>query len=143
MMADVYLTILDLHPHSFGAVVAHAADEASLPMVVHCTAGKDRTGVAAALLLAALGVDDEAIAADYELSTEFHSRARIAAVRPQLDAAGIEFERVEAYFLAPRAVIAATLDGLRKRYGGVEAYLTGPAGLAPETVDKLRTLLLN
>lgn len=143
MMADVYLTILELHPHSFGAVVARAADEASLPMVVHCTAGKDRTGVAAALLLAVLGVDDETIATDYELSTEFQSRARIAAVRPQLDAAGIEFEKVEAYFLAPRAVIAATLDGLRSRYGGVEAYLTGAAGLAPKTVDRLRTLLLN
>src|SRR5205823_13347586 len=71
-MAGVYLTILDLHPDSFGTVVARAADESRLPMVVHCTAGKDRTGVASALVLAALGVDDETIAADYELSTELH-----------------------------------------------------------------------
>jgi len=142
MMADVYLTVLDLHPDSFGAVVGHAADAASLPMVVHCTAGKDRTGVAAALLLAALGVDEETIAADYELSSEFHSRARIAAVRPQLEAAGIEFTKVEAYFEAPRAVMTATLDGLRERYGGVKEYLTGPAGLAPATLDKLPGLLL-
>ena len=142
MMADVYLTILDLHPDSFGAVVAHAADPASLPMVVHCTAGKDRTGVASALLLAALGVDDETIAADYELSNEFQAYARVAAVRPQLDAAGVEFAKVEAYFLAPRAVIAATLKGLRERYGGVEEYLTGHAGLVPATLDKLRDLLL-
>jgi protein-tyrosine phosphatase len=143
MMADVYLTILDLHPDSFGTVVAYAADPASLPMVVHCTAGKDRTGVASALLLGALGVDDETIAADYGLSDEFQARARIAAVRPQLDAAGIEFAKVEAYFQAPRAVIAATLDGLRERYGGVGEYLTERAGLAPATLDKLRALLLN
>lgn len=143
MMADVYLTILDLHPDSFGTVVAHAADPASLPMVVHCTAGKDRTGVASALLLAALGVDDDTIAADYELSTEFQARARVDAVRPQLDAAGIQFEKVEAYFLAPRAVIAATLDGLRERYGGVGGYLTGHAGLHRATLDKLRDALLN
>ena len=143
MMAEVYLTILELHPDSFGAVVAHAADPASLPMIVHCTAGKDRTGVASALLLAALGVGDEAIAADYELTNEFQASARIAAVRPQLDAAGIDFAKVEAYFLAPQAVIAATLGGLRERYGGVEAYLTGPAGISPATLDKLRTTMLN
>jgi protein-tyrosine phosphatase len=143
MMADVYLTILDLHPDSFGTVVARAADPASLPMVVHCTAGKDRTGVASAVLLAALGVDDDTIAADYELSTEFQARARVDAVRPQLDAAGIRFEKVEAYFLAPRAVIAATLDGLRERYGGVGGYLTGHAGLHRATLDKLRDALLN
>jgi protein-tyrosine phosphatase len=142
MMADVYLTILDLHPDSFGAVVAHAADPACLPMVVHCTAGKDRTGVASALLLAALGVDDHTIAADYELSTEFESHARIAAVRPKLDAAGVDFAKVEAYFLAQRAVIATTLEGLRERYGGVEDYLMGHAGLSPATLDKLRDLLL-
>jgi protein-tyrosine phosphatase len=143
MMADVYLSILDLHPDSFGAVVAHAADPASLPMVVHCTAGKDRTGVASALLLAALGVDDRTIAADYELSTEFQARARVEEVRPQLDAAGIRFEKVEAYFLAPRAVIAATIDGLRERYGGVDKYLTERAGIPTATLDKLRALLLN
>jgi protein-tyrosine phosphatase len=143
MMADVYLTILELHPDSFGAVVGHAADATSLPMVVHCTAGKDRTGVASALLLAALGVDEETIAADYELSNEFQAAARVAVVRPQLDAAGIEFAKVEAYFMAPRAVIAATLDGLRERYGGVEKYLTAHAGLAPETLDKLRVNLLD
>jgi protein-tyrosine phosphatase len=143
MMADVYLTILELHPDSFGAVVGHAADAASLPMVVHCTAGKDRTGVASALVLAALGVDEETIAADYELSNEFQARARVAVVRPQLDAAGIEFAKVEAYFMAPRAVITATLDGLRERYGGVEKYLTGHGGLAPETLDRLRVNLLD
>jgi protein-tyrosine phosphatase len=142
-MAGVYLTILDLHPDSFGAVVSHAGDAASLPMVVHCTAGKDRTGVASALLLAALGVDDETIAADYELSNEFQAHARVAAVRPQLDAAGVQFEKVEAYFLAPREVIVATLEGLRERYGGVGEYLTGHARLAPATLDKLRNLLLN
>ena len=45
--------------------------------------------------------------------------------------------------MAPRAVIAATLDGLRERYGGVEEYLTGHAGLAPETLDRLRANLLD
>lgn len=143
MMAGVYVTILELHPDAFGAVVAGAAEEANLPMVIHCTAGKDRTGVASALLLATLGVDDDTIAADYELSTEFQARGRIAAIRPQLDAAGIEFAKVEAYFLAPAAVITDTLRAVRRRWGGVDQYLTGPGGLSAKTLDRLRTLLLN
>jgi protein-tyrosine phosphatase len=63
-MAAVYEELLDGHPRTFGAVVARASEPASLPMVVHCTAGKDRTGIAAALILAALGVDEEAILDD-------------------------------------------------------------------------------
>ena len=65
-------------------------------MVVHCTAGKDRTGVASALLLAALGVGDETITAVNALSSEFQDRAHVAVVRPQLGAAAIEFAKVEA-----------------------------------------------
>ena len=142
-MADVYLTILRLHADSFGTVVARAAAAENLPMVVHCTAGKDRTGVASALLLAVLGVDDEAIAADYELSTQYHSVARIAEVRPRLEAAGVDFRKVEAFWSAPRAVMAATLAGLRAAHGSVDAYLTGPAGVAPATLDALRDGLLD
>jgi protein-tyrosine phosphatase len=142
-MAGVYLTILGLHPDSFGEVVRRATDPGSLPMVVHCTAGKDRTGVACALVLGALGVDDDTIASDYELTTEYHSLAKIAQVRPQLEAVGIEFEKVEAYWAAPRAVMAATLAGVHERWGGIEGYLRGPAELSAKALDKLRVNLLD
>jgi protein-tyrosine phosphatase len=142
-MADVYLTILDLHADSFGSVVAHAADSANLPMIVHCTAGKDRTGVACALLLAALGVRESAILEDYELSTRYHSERKIAAVRPKLEAVGVDFAKVETFFSAPRAVMEATLTGLRARCGSVEGYLTGPAGVPPAALRALRQLLLD
>ena len=142
-MASVYMMVLDLHADSFATVIERAAEPDSLPMIVHCTAGKDRTGVASALLLAALGVDDEAIEADYELTTEFHSQTRIAEVRPKLEAIGIDFAKVEAYWAAPRAVMAATLAALRDRHGGIEGYLTGHAGVAAETLDRLRASLLD
>jgi protein-tyrosine phosphatase len=142
-MAGVYLTILGLHPDSFGEVVRRATDPGSLPMVVHCTAGKDRTGVACALVLGALGVDDDTIASDYELTTEYHSLAKIAQVRPQLEAVGIEFETVEAYWAAPRAVMVATLAGVHERWGGIEGYLRGPAELSAKALDKLRVNLLD
>jgi protein-tyrosine phosphatase len=142
-MADVYLTILELHADSFGTVVAQAAEAGNLPMVVHCTAGKDRTGVASALLLGALGVEDDAIVDDYELTTRYHSAAWITKVRPQLEAAGVEFSKVEAYFTATRPIMRKMLAGLRARYGSMDEYLTGTAGLTPATLDSLRRLLLN
>jgi protein-tyrosine phosphatase len=142
MMADVYATVLELHADSFGAVVAHAADPANLAMIVHCTAGKDRTGLASALILAALGVDEETVLADFELTAQYYSAAKIAEVRPQLEAAGIDFSKVETYFGASPAVMAATLAGLRARHGSIEAYLTGHAGVPSAAIDALRDQLL-
>ncbi len=141
-MAGVYATILRVHPDTFGTVVARAADPARLAMVVHCTAGKDRTGVASALILAALGADDEAILDDYELSHHYHSAPRMAEVRPRLEAVGVEFARVEAFFGVSRAVMAHTLADLRATYGSVEEYLTGPAGLDASVLTSLRDQLL-
>jgi protein-tyrosine phosphatase len=142
MMAEIYTTILELHADSFGAVVSHAADPAGLPMIVHCTAGKDRTGVASALILASLGVEEETILADFELTAEYYSAAKIAEVRPRLEAAGIDFAKVETYFGASPAVMEATLAELCARHGSVESYLTGPAGVAPATLGALREQLL-
>jgi protein-tyrosine phosphatase len=141
-MADVYTTILELHADSFGAVVTHAADPASLPMIVHCTAGKDRTGVASALILAALRAEEETILADFELNAEYYSAAKIAEVRSQLEAAGIDLAKVETYFGASPAVMAAMLADLRARHGSVEGYLMGPAGVAAATIAALRDQLV-
>ena len=141
-MAGVYITILELHAASFGAVVTLAADAESLPMIVHCTAGKDRTGVASALILAAVGVEEDTILADFELTAEYYSADMIAEVRPRLEAAGIDFAKVETYFGASPAVMAATLAELRARHGSVERYLTGPAGVSSATIAALRDELL-
>lgn len=141
-MAEIYLEILEQYPAVWGEVVGRAASEENLPLVVHCTAGKDRTGVASALILACLGVEEAEIVADYELSQPFYSAALIARVKPRLEAKGVEFAKVESYFAASGAVMAATLDGIRGHYGGVEAYLTDRAGIAPARFDSLRARLL-
>jgi protein-tyrosine phosphatase len=143
VMAEVYSTLLEAYADTFGTIVRYAADRANHAMVVHCTAGKDRTGVASALLLAALGVDDKSIVDDYELTTRFHSEPRLAELRPQLEAVGVDLARVETFFTAPRAVMELTLAGLRETWGSVESYLTGPAGVTGATLDALRAALLD
>ena len=141
-MAEIYLEILEEYPAVWRELVGRAGSEQSLPLVVHCTAGKDRTGVASALILAALGVEDGDIVSDYELSHDLYSAALIASVRPRLEAKGVEFARVENYFAASAAVMEATLAGIGDRYGGVERYLIERAGLAPGRLDSLRKRLL-
>lgn len=107
------------------------------PAVVHCAAGKDRTGIAVAVLLAAAGVDRGDIVADY-LATE----ERLAQVRARLlqrpayrSRGSSSFQRLSA------APILAVLSVLDDHPGGVEGFLTAQGATADE-LDRWRTILL-
>jgi protein-tyrosine phosphatase len=141
-MAQMYVDMLRDGATTFGRVLSHLAEEAWLPALFHCTAGKDRTGISAALLLSVLGVSESVILDDYELSTLYRSNKRIEELRPAIEAAGVDVEKVRPFLSARRPVMEATLRHLAGDYGGVEAYLVGPAGVPAGTLDRLRELLL-
>ena len=65
---QAYLDILNNAPPSYRKILLHLANEPSKPLIVHCTAGKDRTGVICALVLSLCGVDDEVVAHEYSLT---------------------------------------------------------------------------
>ena len=73
VMRDSYRNYVRYNTPSFRALFAHLLEDRA-PLVIHCTAGKDRTGFACALILHALGVPDEAIAEDYLLTNRFYRR---------------------------------------------------------------------
>jgi protein-tyrosine phosphatase len=139
---DAYIGMLQEGAPTFGRLLTHLTEDDGLPALFHCAAGKDRTGIAAALLLSVLGVDEDVILDDYELSTHYRSNRRIEALRPQLEAAGVDVEKVRPFLSARRPVLEATLRHLDDAHGGVEPYLTGPAGMSSATLDGLRDLLL-
>lgn len=56
-------------PESYGTILRHLANEPEKPFIIHCTAGKDRTGVLCALILSLCGVSDEVIANEYALTS--------------------------------------------------------------------------
>ena len=121
----------------------------------HCSAGQDRTGVASALVLSALGVPRETILADYQLSTAdrrpdyemppvdpaqhpgnmvavFYAKARAAGpmtAKPLYDAKG------EAY-------LQQTFDEIDTRWGSVDAYLDKALGIGPRDIARLRARYL-
>jgi len=141
-LTTFYLATLERSADVFGEVLAMLAEPAHLPAVFHCTAGKDRTGLTAALVLSTLGVDDGQVLDDYELSNRFRSAVRLGEIGPILAEKGIDIERYLPLFTAPRRSMAAALAGLRATYGSVEDYLTGPAGVAPADLDVLRSRLV-
>ena len=149
-MAELYLKMIGEYGERFAQLVAIAADVDHLPMLFHCTAGKDRSGIASALLLEALGVDREAVLDDYCLSNELRSHRRIEELTPEFAKIGIAIDDVRAILSAPRCVMAAVLAELDIRFGrlsngsratGVEGYLLGH-GLDLAALDMLRANLL-
>ncbi|MBU6498192.1 MAG: tyrosine-protein phosphatase, partial [Rhodospirillales bacterium] len=105
------------------------------PLLFHCTAGKDRTGFGAALILTALGVERSAIEADYlATNTLWRGDSRIAAKLPPAVAAVLM--RVQPDFLA------AAFAAIDAAHGGLEAYLEQRIGLDAGRRRALRAQLL-
>lgn len=141
-LVRIYEAMAEVAAPTFGRLLTALADPDGSPALIHCTAGKDRTGMGAALLLSVLGVDEETIVDDYELSAAHYTDRQVARLRVKLADAGIDVERYRAVFGAPRHAIAALLATLRARHGSVEGYLEEEAGVAPEVFSELRARLV-
>lgn len=138
----IYQTIADIDAPLFGRLLTGLADPSSLPALFHCTSGKDRTGMGAALLLSALGVDEAIVLDDYELSTVYLTERWAAIMRPRMARLGVDVERYRGAVIAPRLAMASALAVLRERYGTINSYLVKKAGVRPETLTKLRARLV-
>jgi protein-tyrosine phosphatase len=138
-LADQYKRMLDRLQPQVAAVMAAIAGAPDGGVLVHCAAGKDRTGLVAALLLGLAGVAPETIAADYALSAEC-LREREQAWLESGDGDRAEREERLRRFAPTAEAMLAVLDHLTERYGGVEGYLLR-AGVAPGDLARLRARL--
>ena len=136
----IYWGMLERRGPVFGELLTSIANPENLPALVHCTAGKDRTGIAAALLLGVLGVSRETVLEDYELTGQV-ALADVRSLRAALAAAGIPAEAATVVLEAPAGPMRTALDELDKRFGGTEEYLLGPAGVSRDVLERLRELL--
>ena len=122
-----------------------ALEAGETPILFHCSAGKDRTGVAAMLILLALGASDEVICADFE-QTNACRKAEIDAVLAE-HAAEIAADpacRMRYYAMAGVDPAAApfVLDTIRREFGSAENYLETEYGLTPARLMRLRRMYL-
>lgn len=120
--SESYVNMSRRSAASFRTLFELAADAAAAPLVFHCSGGRDRTGMGAALLLSSLGVDDETIARDYALTGDL--------LQPHVDRFGRQMETLRmsreswAKLLETSAgAMCRFLAYLRDEHGGAEAYL--------------------
>jgi protein-tyrosine phosphatase len=135
-----YCDTLDRRADVFAGAVGVLASAARLPVLVHCSAGKDRTGMYVALVLEALGVPRPVVVRDYAQTGIFRPN-RIAAYADLFAAANVAPDDVRVLFETPAAAMEATLDYLDDRYGGAAGYLRS-GGLTDPDLQQIRGHLL-
>ncbi|MBB2985085.1 tyrosine-protein phosphatase [Terracoccus luteus] len=134
-----YLSYLDQRPDSIVAALRAVADGEGA-VVVHCAAGKDRTGTVVGVALKAVGVPDEEIEADYAASAERVPRILDRLRQRPAYAANLRDKSV-AQQSPTTDTMRLLLDALENRLGGVHAWLAGH-GFDADDVERLRRKLL-
>jgi protein-tyrosine phosphatase len=124
LMQITYRDFVRENTPRFAALFAHLLEMHDAPLVFHCTAGKDRTGFAAALILLSLGVPREDVVHDYLLTNTHLPMAPSARHGLPEDVASVLY-RVQEEFLT------AAFDAVQEGYGGMDGYLTQGLGLGP------------
>ncbi|KAF2117525.1 protein-tyrosine phosphatase-like protein [Lophiotrema nucula] len=137
---SIYGDVLEVHQPSIRYALEWIRDEGT-PLLFHCTAGKDRTGVLAAVILGLAGVPKDVIADDYVLSRlgiEPSREVLLAMLKVwdkgwTAETPGMaEFAQVKAEFML------ATLEMVDEKYGGMEGYVKRELGFSDEDVEKIK-----
>jgi protein-tyrosine phosphatase len=137
----IYRYMIDQCGAAVAAAIKVLATADAVPALVHCSAGKDRTGIVVALTLAVLGVPDRVIAADYALSASYLDAERTPAIGQLQASTGLGGELTRPLLSSPPALILDVLAMVRKSAGSVEGYLF-EHGLRPAELTQLRSALL-
>jgi protein-tyrosine phosphatase len=135
VMRDSYRNYVLHNTQRYRALFAHMLEDRA-PLVIHCTAGKDRTGFACALILHALGVPNEVIAEDYLLTNRFYRRDPTAStdlpeeVRQAISSVEVSF-------------LTAAFEAIAAEYGDLENYFRDGLGVGPRERATLEACYLD
>ena len=136
-----YLGYLEFGPTTWLRLFGILANEENLPVVLHCTAGKDRTGASTAFLLSILGVSREVIEADY-LLTNLDTERQADFIESTVGyPEGYDRETMISVAGVPKDAMKVFLDGLESKWGSAIEYLE-KIGVTQEQMDAIRTNFL-
>ena len=130
VMRDSYRGYVEHNTPRFRTLFAHLLEDRA-PLVIHCTASKDRTGFACALILHTLGVSDEVIAEDYLLTNRFYRRDPNAG-------SDLSVEVREVLGTVQASFLAAAFESINAGYGGLDNYLRDGLGIGPAERARLQ-----
>ena len=134
LMAQTYRAFVHDHSHRFAALFALLL-EGDSPLVFHCTAGKDRTGFAAAMILLSLGVSRDVVMQDY-LLTNAHYKM------PALSASELPLEALQVLWRVQQAFLNASLQAVEIDFGGIQNYLAQQLHVGPREQERLAEMYL-
>lgn len=142
-LAGLYEKILLQHRDVVVTALREIADTGDEAVVVHCTAGKDRTGIVVALALSAVGVDRETVVADYAATQANLDGPWLEGMIALVKSHGVEVTPALRIILggSPPEALEESLDLLDREFGGVRDYLL-EAGLSEVELAKLRSVLV-
>lgn len=124
--------------------VLHSLAEDSVPALMHCAAGKDRAGLSIAVTLLAVGVERDAIEADYLESNAAHRRYKVHRSSASKDAMSPEvMELLSPLFDARATYLAAAFETVAETWGSTDRYLEEGLKLSPAQRERLRERLLD
>ncbi|MFD7157916.1 tyrosine-protein phosphatase [Kribbella sp. NPDC059898] len=138
-LEQTYMAMLDLHPALFAAAVGAIADAPAGAVVVHCHAGKDRSGNVIALALSVAGVPAQSVAADYAVLDD-RMRDHFTEQLALIDDPDERSQLAESFTARPETMLAV-IQHLEDQYGGTEAYLRH-GGLSDNQLSTLRARLV-
>ena len=133
-MQDTYRGFVRQNTPRFASLFTHLV-ESDDPLVFHCTAGKDRTGFAAALILLSLGVSQDDVMRDYLLTNE--------RLKPKSEWKGLAPEVASVLYRVQPEFLDAAFEAVEKDFGGVEGYFREGLGVREAERDRLRELYLD
>ena len=136
-MIELYRRLAEVHAPSFRDIFARLL-AGQVPLLLHCTAGKDRTGVGAALILSALDVSRETITADYALTAEVADFSALLS-----NFAHVPPRTIAPLFASEPVYIEAMFEALDERHGGVDRFLENELGVGEAERARLRDLLVH
>jgi protein-tyrosine phosphatase len=146
LVVNSYRNCIESVIPAFSRFMRHIVDNADNASVFHCSAGKDRTGMAAALILSALDVPRQTIIEDYMLTLQhYDSEKLIDLVEGHLRDAKVEsWDRnwLVPYCSVHQDNIVAFLDAIDSEYGNVRNYLITALGLSQADLDKMHSCYL-
>jgi protein-tyrosine phosphatase len=140
-MIKSYIKNIDNFAPVWSTLFNCLSDRSNRPLVFHCTGGKDRAGVCAALILLSLGVPEETVITDHGLSNIYIAGV-LEKIYARIRSAGVDPQQVSSYFSAPKNAIVMVIDHIRQTYGSAAGYLRKKAGIEQKVIDQLKKDLL-
>ena len=154
MNSEIHRALIREAREPYSKLLGILADPSSYPLVFHCSHGVHRTGTAAAVLLAAIGVPWETAREDYLLSNAFRKEKEeverrlaelrsLAAEQQGISPDEVDTSNMDAFYILEAWYIDASLDVINSDYGSVEVYLRDELGLSQDDIKGLRNALLD